>query len=398
MSKGQELEIIVNDVFEPFLRNESRFEILYGGAGSGKSVFVAQKKVLQHIECGQRKTLVVRKVAKTIRNSCYAEILDVINELGISHIFKCNKSDLEIIGPHGSKILFAGLDDVEKLKSIQGITDVWIEEASEITESDFEQLNLRLRGITPISKQITLTFNPISALSWIKKYFFDTEKENCNILKTTYHDNAFLDDDYIREIESLKERDPIYYKIYGLGEWGVLGSLVYTNYIVKDIPTDPREYKTVYNGMDWGFNDPSAIIRVGVRDTELYVFDGVYRRGLDNSELMELSLSIIEKNDRITADSSEPARIKEWRRNGFKVVAAKKGRDSVRFGIDFIRRHKVYIHPQMQDFINEIQGYHYKEDKDGNVTEEPVDVRNHYMDAMRYALEDLASKKGMVWA
>lgn len=391
---------IFNEIYLPYLDSDKkyRFEHIYGGAGSGKSVFVAQKKVYQHLRDEGRKTLVIRKVGKTLRHSVFAEVRAIIGAWNCGHIFKPNKSDMEIRNVvNGNQFIFTGLDDVEKLKSIHGITDVWIEEASEITQDDFQQLNLRLRGIGAIPKQITFTYNPISALSWIKAYFHDQPIENCAILKTTYKDNRFLDEEYVREVEALKEKDPVYYQIYALGNWGVLGNLVFTNYVVEkyDITDDNGNllFENVFNGVDWGFNDPSALVRIGLKDSELYVFDGMYVRGLTNTELMDEAESIVSKQDLITADSSEPARIKEWRQRGFRVRASKKGKDSIKHGIDFIRRHRLRIHPSMQEFLNEIQGYVYKQDNDGNTLEEPVDFKNHYMDAMRYALEELSYER-----
>ena len=376
---------IFNSVYLPYLDNKKRYEIIYGGAGSGKSVFVAQKKVLQHLD-GKHKTLVVRKVARTSRNSTFSLIKDIISEWNCNNLFKINKSDMEIINlKNGNQFIFSGLDDVEKLKSITGITDIWVEEASEITQEDFQQLDLRMRGKTRQTKQITMTFNPISALSWIKGYFFDVKRDDTTILKTTYKDNKFIDKEYINVLEGLKEQDHVYYQIYALGEWGVLGNLVFTNYVVEDIPT---EYKTIYQGLDFGFNDPSAFIKIGLKDDELYVFDELYVRGLTNNELIPL---VREKADRspIIADSSEPDRIKEFKQNGLNVRAAEKGPGSIKAGLDWAKRKRIHIHPDCTNFIKEIQGYKYREDKDGNVYDEPVDMNNHLMDALRYALEPL---------
>lgn len=387
----------VNEAFEPLEKNATRFEIVYGGAGSGKSNYLAGRTVRRHAFENGRKTLVLRKVGRTIRNSVFAEIVNQISLHELNKLFKINKSDLEITCLlNNNKMIFSGLDDVEKLKSIQGITDCWIEEASEITEDDFKQINLRLRGISKIPQQITLSFNPISALSWIKSYF-DTRLDNCFILKTTYRDNAFLNDEYIKEIERLKEIDPVYYNIYGLGEWGVLGNLVYSNYEIHDFDIyDKGNFLlgSKYDGLDWGYNDPTALIRIGYKDQELYIYDEMYTREKDNPELMEEASKVIKKNELIIADNSEPKSIKEWRKAGWNIKAAEKGKDSINYGIQFVRRHKIHIHPKCQNTINEIQGYSYRQDKDGNVLEEPVDFKNHLMDAMRYALEPLSKGDG----
>ena len=392
---------VFNETFLPYLEyTGKRFEIFYGGAGSGKSVFVAQRKVYHHLKYPGRKTLVIRKVGRTLRHSTFTEIRQVIGAWGLSPYFRVNKSDLEIFNKlNGNQIIFSGLDDVEKMKSISGITDIWIEEASEISEDDLKQLNLRLRGAANTRKQITLSFNPISALSWIKAYFFDQPNIETLICKTTYKDNRFLDPEDVAQIEALKAQDPVYWKIYGLGEWGVLGSLIFTNFEISEFNNTPDLFPRQYNGIDWGFNDPAAAVKIGFKDGELYILRELYVRELDNAELMsEAESSIFDKQtDLITADSAEPARIKEWRRKGWRIRGAKKGKDSVKFGIDFIRRHKIIIHPSCQSFINEIQGYAYRQDRDGNTLEEPVDFRNHLMDAMRYAMEALAYERQLFW-
>lgn len=339
----------------------------------------------------------VRKVARTLRYSVFALMRQTISDMGLMSKFKINQSDMAITCLHnGNQFLFLGLDDVEKLKSIHGVTDIWVEEASEIAQSDFEQLNLRLRGNPEITKQIVLTFNPISFTHWLKLYFFDALRPNTTTLKTTYKDNAFLDEEYIDELESLKHRDYTYYQIYALGEWGVLGNLIYTDYVVEDISQDPDDYGSTYAGLDFGFNDPSALVRFGWKDSELYVFDELYQSGLTNTDLIREAGLLIPKNEQITADSAEPDRIQEFRRAGFNIYPAKKGKDSVKFGIDWIKRRKIHIHPSCQNFINEIQSYKYREDKDGNVLDEPVNMNDHLMDALRYGTEPLRRGRARV--
>ncbi len=385
---------VFNEVFLPYLENDKRYEVIYGGAGSGKSWFVAQKKVYQHLKDKGRKTLVIRKVGNTLRHSVFAQIKATISEWGVGDLFSVpkGKTNFDIYGPNGNQFIFSGLDDVEKLKSIVGITDIWIEEASEISDDDFTQLDLRLRGKAAFPKQITLTFNPISALSWLKKRFFDvSDKEKISILKTTYLDNKFIDDEYREMIESLKDIDPVMYKIYGLGDWGVLGNLILTNWEVKDVSQKPRDYDQVLQGMDFGYNHPSAFLRIGLKDGELNIFEEVYERQLTNQDFIDLVKPLVTPNDLIIADNAEPDRIEEFNRNNLNVVGAKKGPDSVRAGIEWLRRHKINIHPSCVNTINEIQGWKYKEDKDGNVLDEPVPFKDDAMAALRYAVEPLRS-------
>ena len=372
---------VFNDVYIPYLNNRSRYEIFYGGAGSGKSVFVAQRMLVRAMKERGHKTLVVRKVAKTNRHSTFALITGIMRQWNIEQLFKVNKSDMEITCLNGNQIIFTGLDDVEKLKSIANITDIWVEEASEISHDDFKQLDLRLRGKTPYPLQITLTFNPISALLWHKAYFFDNPKDNTVILKTTYLDNKFLDDEYKQVINNLQHEDKTYYNIYGLGEWGVLGNLIYSNWeVVSDVPAS---FDEIIWGLDFGFNNPSALLKIGIKDGNLYLLDEMYKTGLTNQDLIKELRHRVPTNEAVYADSAEPARIEEIKRAGFRVYPAQK---DVADGLDFVKRQRLFIHKTCANVIKEIQGYKYKEDKDGNVLDEPVKFADHLMDAMRYAI------------
>ena len=214
-------KIRINHVYLPYLKNKDRYLILYGSAGSGKSVFAAQKVVARLVGEAGHRMLVVRKVANTLRSSVFQLLIDTIHSFDLYSEFSINKSEMRIThNPTGNEILMGGLDDVEKLKSIAGVTSIWIEEATELTSDDFDQIDLRLRGETENYKQIVLSFNPIDERHWLKSRFFDEEHEDCTILKTTYRDNDFLDEDYKRTLELKAKVNPNYYRIYVLGEWG----------------------------------------------------------------------------------------------------------------------------------------------------------------------------------
>ena len=370
---------LTNDIYYPLYKDTSRYLVLYGGAGSGKSVFAAQKILVRILTEEPHRFLVVRKVARTLRFSVFSLFQDMIAQWNLTPLFKINKSDMTITCINGNQIIFAGLDDVEKLKSIAGITGIWIEEASELEQKDFQQLDLRLRGPTKYYKQIILTFNPISALHWLKKVFFDFKKENATVVKSTYKDNKFIDPEYVKVLEDLKNQDETYFKIYALGEWGVLGNLVFTNYVIEDIPTDESRYSSIYYGLDFGYNDPSALIKIGWKDSEIYVLDEIYERHLTNTELIKLCESRVDKRHLIIADSAEPDRIQEFKKAGFRIQPCTKGKDSVKFGLDWLKRRKIHIHPSCVNTIKEIQTYKYREDKDGNVLDEPVDFNDHAM-------------------
>lgn len=220
-----------NKKYIKYLNNDKRYLILYGGAGSGKSYFVVQRFIYKILKESKLNLLVVRKTGKTNRDSTFALFKQVLNKWKLSKYFKINESDLRIkCLLNNNEVIFAGLDDVEKLKSITfskgELTDIWIEEASEVLETDFNQLDVRLRGLGT-KKQITISFNPIDVNHWLKKRFFDIPNNNVEIFHSTYKDNEFLDEDYKKLLESYKETDEYYYNVYCLGQWGVLGKTVF---------------------------------------------------------------------------------------------------------------------------------------------------------------------------
>ena len=223
-----------NEAFLPLFFDESRYLVLCGGGGSGKSIF-AGRKVLERVttEKGHR-WLVCRKVARTLRDSCFAQLRGQLGEHYPKAGAKVNVSDMRITFPNGSEILFAGLDDVEKLKSIYDITGIWVEEASEITEGDFNQLDIRLRTDFPYYLQMILSFNPISITHWLKKRFFDKTDERARTHRSTYKDNRFLTEEAVRTLEAFKDADPYYYQVYCLGEWGVTGKTVFDGQAVAE--------------------------------------------------------------------------------------------------------------------------------------------------------------------
>ena len=216
-----------NETFLPLFFNQSRFLVLCGGGGSGKSVFAARKVIERcNSEPGHR-WLVCRKVGRTLRDSCFALLRGLIAEHYAETDIRVFTGDMRIKFPNKSEILFAGLDDVEKLKSIYDITGIWVEEASEIDEADFQQLDIRLRTVFPYYKQMIISFNPISVSHWLKKRFFDQQDPRATTHRSTYKDNRFLDPDGIRTLEAFRDTDTYHYQVYALGEWGVTGKTIF---------------------------------------------------------------------------------------------------------------------------------------------------------------------------
>lgn len=393
------LEECGNDAYYPYFYNTSRFLVLYGGGGSGKSHFAAQKLLIRIMiamsEGKRHKFIALRKTQPAVRKSVFALLMFYMSLWGLDAIASVNKSDMTITFPGGSQIICGGLDDREKLKSIEGLTGAWMEEATEFSKEDMIQLNLRIRGVTSMYKQIIFSFNPVDSNSWLNDYFFINTRTNASILKTTYKDNRFIDDEYREELEALEAIDEQYYRIYTLGEWGVLKNLILSNYVIEPCQQSLEYYDDVTIGMDFGYNHASALLVIGWKDGDPYVIREIYEYKKTNSQLIEIAKQEdIPKNIRITADSAEPDRIKEFRTAGFRCVPAVKGKDSVKHGIDYLRRHTIHIDPSCVETAREIKGWKYREDKDGHVYDEPVAINDDAMSALRYAVEPVRLHKG----
>lgn len=393
----------VNRIYRPHLENMHRYQIYFGGAGSGKSVFLATRCVLDALQ--GRNTLIVRQVARTLKGSCWNETVKAISRLGLTHLFRIGKADSTITARNnGAQILFAGLDDVEKIKSLtparNALTDIWMEEATECAWRDFKQLDKRLRGASRHVKRFTLSFNPVYKSHWIFKEFFSiwreeknyAESEGVSILKTTYRDNRFLTADDRAALEN--EPDPYFYQVYTLGNWGAAGDVIFRNWQVLDIGEDASGETRM--GLDFGFAaDPCGFVRLRYdgRQRKIYVLDELYEKGLTNLDLAN-RLKPFGKYGPITCDSAEPKSIAELRALGLHVLPARKGPDSIMHGVQWLRQQQIILSPRCQHLRGELIRYQWQQDKDGNALPRPQDKDNHLIDAMRYALEgDMACRR-----
>lgn len=333
--------------------------------------------------------LIVRKTGKSIRNSVFLLLTDLISEYNLSAVFRINKTEMSITCVNGSSLITSGLDDVEKLKSIANVNRIWVEEASEISETDFNQLDLRLRGQSDIGYQMTVTFNPVSETHWLKKSFFDIGRPDSFVLKTTYEDNKFLDEQYIQTLLELKNQDYNYYRVYALGEWGSIGSVIFSNWEQRDLSDIRDSFDNIYYGLDFGYSDdPTAFIAAHYDKSkkEIYIIDELYKYEHFIDEIAE---EIRPKLDGgyVTCDT-EPRSIADLKRHRVNAKSAKKGKGSVEHGVKFLQSNKIIIDKNCTNAIKEISGYRWQEDKDGNPLPRPVDKDNHLIDALRYGLED----------
>ena len=366
-----------------------RIEVYYGGAGSGKSYGATQKVLLKALKSA-RKVLVIRKIQRTIKDSIWALLISHLHASGFYNACRVNRSDYEIELPNGSVFLFKGLDDPEKIKSIDGITDIVIEEATELTEDDFTQLNLRLRANVP-DLQIYLMFNPISKKNWVYDYFFVRElPDNVKVVKTTYNDNKFLSEEYRQELERLKDRNPAYYRIYALGEFATLDKLVFPVYTTKIVSEDDVQGLKRWIGLDFGYiNDPSAIVwgYIDTSNKRIYVSGEYVKRGMKNNEIAATMTDLGLSKDKSYGDSAERKSIDEIRDKGVNIEPTEKGKDSVIHGIQWIQQYELIVDERCFKVIEELDNYTWKKDKKtGEYVNEPVDTFNHTIDAIRYGL------------
>lgn len=396
---------IFNDVYLSSLDDYSkRYEIYYGGAGSGKSVFVAQKLVKKALT-DRRKILVLRKVDETTKNSTFQLLLDTLTDWKIIDKCKINRTDFTITLPNGSVFLCCGLQDPERIKSITGLTDAWLEEATEFNQEDFNQIDLRIRHPEAKGQQIILSFNPVSKVNWCYKLFFKEAADaamtdfraQCKILHTNYLDNKFLPQSYIDSLLLLKATNLDYYKIYALGEFGSLSKLVFNNWKVEEFDCT-QVHGDLCVGLDFGFiADPTALVASIVDDEnkKIYVFNAKSRKGLLNNEIAEMIKAEGFAKSSIIADSAEQKSIEEIKREGIsRIKPATKGQGSILQGIQKLQQYQIIVHPSgAAALIEELKNYCWEKDKKTNeYINKPIDKYNHCIDALRYSLQCMGHK------
>lgn len=399
---------VVGKGYGTFWRFKGRYRVCKGSRASKKSKTTALNNITRLMEYPQANLLCVRKTYRTLKDSCFTELKWAIHRLGVDAWWDIKESPLEMTyKPTGQKILFRGLDDPLKVTSITVEVGVlcwlWIEEAYEISsEADFDTLDESIRGEVPpgLFKQITLTFNPWNEHHWIKHRFFDAAPDPDILAMTTnYTCNEWLDAADKKVFETMKRNNPRRYRVAGLGDWGIVEGLVYENweerlFSIDEVRKTPG-IKSAF-GLDFGYtNDPTALF-CGLIDTSsktLWVFDEIYKPGMSNEDIAAAVIEAGYAKERIRADSAEPKSIDRLYALGLAHIRrARKGKDSINNGIDFIQDYKIFIHPRCTNFLTEIGNYTWDTDtKTGKKLNRPIDDFNHLMDAMRYALEEYST-------
>jgi phage terminase large subunit len=364
-----------------------------GSAGSGKSYFIGQKIITRC--CMEPITvLVCRKFGTTLRNTCFDLLKEIINKWQLTPYIKIKETDMSFHFPNGSKIIMMGLDEETKLLSLNNVSVIWVEEAYEVPQPIIDQLNLRMRGKAK-NQQIIMSFNPISKSSWLYNFCEVTPPDSFRYLHSTYKDNPFLGEEYIRSLDEMEKRNPSKYRVYGKGQWGVDSEgLVITNWKEEEFDSMALAAAGLEHraGMDLGWVDKSAIID-SLYDREnkiIYVFNEFYKSGCQLSELATAIKDMGLARSKLAVDAAEPRSIQFFRNEGINANPCAKGKDSVKAGLMFLQDHLIVVHPKCKNFKTELENFSYiKSKQTGEWTDDTTHEWSHAIDACRYAYSDI---------
>lgn len=408
-------EITLNDHFIDFVENwEYKTYFLVGGYGSSKSYHIAIKLLIKLLQ-EKRKALVVREVFDTLRDSCFDLLKEVAETMEIHTCLTFRTSPMQINFCNGSKIIFKGMDKPEKLKSLNGVSIVWLEECSEIKYAGFKEILGRLRHPT-LSNHIILSTNPVSKSNWCYQYFFVDKKGNRVLLNdeqlykerivqktniyyhhSTVDDNFFVPDDYIKQLDDLKIHDPDLYRVARLGRFGVNGKLVFPQFEVMSYEEGINEIHKIKtpiykNGMDFGFvTSYNALLRMVIDHDNLilYIYWEYYTRDKTDVEILEDIKEFVETKEIIKADCAEPKAIRYYKENGIRMRACKKFQGSRHVYTQKIKRFKrIICLDNCPNTIEELKNLTFAVDKNGEIIEDEFNIDSHTLSAVWYALDD----------
>ena len=363
-----------NKVFTEFNGSKKRFRVFQGGTRSGKTYNLMFSWIVKLSKENNKTLSIARETMPSLKQTVFKDFEEIMKKLHLWNENNMRWTDMTY--KYGSNTIeFRNLDDAQKVKGAKR-NYLWLNEANEVPYAIFKQLIFRTSEI------IVLDYNPSDEFHWI--YDQVIPRDDCDYFESTYLDNPFLPEEQVLEIERLKELDPNYWRIYGLGQRGVSESTIFRNWEVfkGDWPVGEKMY-----GNDFGFNDPNAVVEVTFVDQCIYVKELLYKSQQTTPDLIEFYKEYkINPNAEIYGDNSRPETIKEIFAAGFNMMPCVKGPGSVKAGIDWIKRHKIYVHPESSNFIKEIKSYKWKVNKNEITLDEPVDINNHLIDALRYAM------------
>ncbi|WP_424244370.1 phage terminase large subunit [Elusimicrobium posterum] len=388
-TQNDEVRIKYTKIFEKNYLNFNPLTLNVGGARSGKSYSVRQlggffyPNMFDGLKIG-----IGRKIGSTLSYSVIRPFEELLKKYGEYDEKAHNKTSRTYDFENGSSILFFGLDDVEKIKSTE-FNYIWLEEATDYSYEDYLFLTTRLSAEKPegwLRNKMTMTMNPGSNLHWI--YTELIQKKKAEVINTTYKDNPFLDPEYVKSLEDLEFADKNIFDKLAKGLWVAKTESVYDRWDILSKKVWPKEEgNEVLYGLDFGFNNPSALIKIIVHDGEIYAEEVLYERRLTNSDLIRRFEDLeVSKKFEMIADSEDPNRIKEIEDEGYNVYGAKKTKV---FGeVNQVKKYKIHVLESSKNLISELKNYSWKKDSTGKILDEAEKVNDHAMDALRYAVVD----------
>ena len=389
--------IAITPIFTRTLESLSRVIINVGGAGSSKTFSIAQVLVHKFITESGKSFAIGRATMPSLKMTAMLDIINLLKLYGVYEFCDHNKTD-HVIKYNGNLIQFFSTGgreaNIDRIKSTN-FNYIWLEEANEFTWTDYLVIEMRLRApsFDGMPNHIYLSLNPTNATGWIPTKL--AIRKGVDVIHSTYKDNPFLSIEYRDSLINLINENENYYRIYTLGEWGILENLVFTK--IELNCRVPDSYDMMAYGLDFGFHPSmTALVKVIIKDMKTYYQERIYQNGLTNSDLIE-KLSHEERGD-ISADSAEPARIEEIYRAGYNIYPTEKGKDSVKLGLDLMRREPIRVTEDSPNMAKEVQNYQHKKDKDGNILEDPVPFNDHAIDAARYGKKFLTERYGYATA
>lgn len=390
--RRKRIEDSLNPAFDKAFKSESRDLFLFGGSNAGKSYTAAQKAILKCSQVPNRKFVIVRRFTPSLKLTCWDIILKIIKQWEID--VEIRQGDLTITFPNGSIMLFLPIvtstgEPAERIKSLTDVTDIWFEEPTELTKKEYRQARMRLRGgeLKDTYAQAIHTFNPIDQNHWLKTDYKDKAKGEWQ--KYTYKDNPYIDEEERKDIEAAKIDDPAWYRIYGQGNWGIFENIIFRNWRAEEFELNFNNIDEVIAGADFGWEHPNAWALLAIRERTCYIIDEIRKRKQTKPEFADAINSkqeIWEARPPTYCDSSEPASIVDLERGGLWVYPADKSKNSVLDGISLMQKFDIVVHPRCTATIREFQSYSRREDRHGDVLEEPMKINDDLMCAIRYAL------------
>jgi len=381
------MNIKTTEIYEVLESNiDKRLLIFQGSARSGKTYNIILWLVIYLLQTPNKTLSIVRKTLPAIKGSVLRDLKEILEMLNQYDGNRWKKQEGYFELPNGSVIEWFSTDEEQKLRGRKRQI-LFINEANEISRDEYVQLAIRT------TEKIILDYNPSDLYSYI--YDLLETEDDVYFHKSTYKDNPFLSDEIVKEIESLKDKDENLWRVFGLGERGIATNSVFSKYeIIKD-EDFPKDGGIKIRALDFGFNDPTAIIECRIINDNLYIKELLYSQGLTAEDLVyKIEQINMDRTDDLWCDNARPEMIQDLKRK--RINAKPVIKNTILHGIDLIKRHKVYIHEDSKNTINEFKEYKWKTDKDGRILDAPVDLNNHSIDCVRYCLEMSNKPKGKI--